>query len=519
MPYTITEIIPPAGYIGAADSQEVTPEPFSEDNVVTFVNKLGSVKFLKNYEGAAGLPVDGGAVFRIYRETDGNTGFTNADENFTVKDDIKDTESSGGDVDDANNATGVIKVNDLKTGSYLIKEISAPTGWSSDPLEVSFSIPGTGGAADVELTSTSGPDQVFDNPRVKYDLTVEKKAIGSEALIDGAVFELYKENGAAAGLQITGQANADQSLGTCTTGALAGNSDDGKCTIANLAWGATYYWYEVSVPAPYNLPNEAGRKSGPITINADGTTTPAGNRTFTFHDPKSTIRTQATNGNLPDATISDSAWVGNLNSNNNGSVTFYVYGPFTAAADITSTSCAYTSPGGVPDYDSGPKYVASATDATGVLTGSEYKYESGAVSVSSAGYYAWIAVYSGDNNGNSPVAGACGDANETSHVEPGKPGITTVAKAVGDDLTLPGVTLFDTAKVTPVTGNLDVTDDPAVPGVDAAHVNFYLYGPNDTTCSNGAIYTSLNNIVTVVADGQSFYATAELGDEGRHGRR
>ena len=41
------------------------------------------------------------------------------------------------------------------------------------------------------------------------------------------------------------------------------------------------------------------------------------------------------------------------------------------------------------------------------------------------------------------------------------------------------MTLFDTAKVTPVTGNLDVTDDPAIPGVDAAHVNFYLYRRDD----------------------------------------
>ena len=34
------------------------------------------------------------------------------------------------------------------------------------------------------------------------------------------------------------------------------------------------------------------------------------------------IRTQATNGNLPNATISDSAWVGGLNNSNAGSVTF-----------------------------------------------------------------------------------------------------------------------------------------------------------------------------------------------------
>ena len=156
----------------------------------------------------------------------------------------------------------------------------------------------------------------------------------------------------------------------------AGDADKGQCTEAGLAWGETYYWFEVSVPAPYNLPDRAGRESVAITINADGTTSPAGNLTFTFHDPESTIRTQATNVNLPNATISDSAWVAGLNNANAGSVTFYVYGPFAAAADITSTACAYTSPGGVPNYASGTKDFASATDATGVKDGAEYKYDS-----------------------------------------------------------------------------------------------------------------------------------------------
>ena len=49
--YTITEVVPPDGYIGDSDSETITPEPFSEDNEVTFVNKLGSVMFFKAYEG------------------------------------------------------------------------------------------------------------------------------------------------------------------------------------------------------------------------------------------------------------------------------------------------------------------------------------------------------------------------------------------------------------------------------------------------------------------------------------
>ena len=200
MEYTITEIIPPDGYIGESAGKKITPAPFSENNVVTFTNRLGSVTFTKNYEGADGLPVDGGAVFRIYRESDGTPGFTGADENFTVKDDINGVESSGGDRDDANNATGTIKVTDLKTGSYMVKEIQAPTGWVLDPDEVTFSIPGAGGTADVVLA-----DPTFTDPRATYPLTVRKVAeADNSVLIDGAVFDLYKETNGTAGLQLGG---------------------------------------------------------------------------------------------------------------------------------------------------------------------------------------------------------------------------------------------------------------------------------------------------------------------------
>ena len=49
----------------------------------------------------------------------------------------------------------------------------------------------TGGTAATD-TSSSG---AFFNPRKTYDLTVVKRATGSNALIGGAVFELYRETG------------------------------------------------------------------------------------------------------------------------------------------------------------------------------------------------------------------------------------------------------------------------------------------------------------------------------------
>ena len=51
-----------------------------------------------------------------------------------------------------------------------------------------------------------------------------------------------------------------------------------------------------------------------------------------------------------------------------------------------------------------------------------------------------------------------------------------------------------------MTGNLDTA---------VANVDFRLYGPGDTNCTGEPVFVSLNRPVTVVADGQSFYATAE----------
>ena len=124
-------------------------------------------------------------------------------------------------------------------------------------------------------------------------------------------------------------------------------------------------------------------------------------------------------------------------------------------------------------------------------------YDSEAVTVTEVGVYTWVAKYNSDAR-NLEASHACGLEDETVTVGPNQPGITTVAMA--PDATLPTTELFDTAKVSPVTGNLDTA---------VANVDFRLYGPGDTNCTGEPVFVSLNRPVTVVADGQSFYATAE----------
>ena len=92
------------------------------------------------------------------------------------------------------------------------------------------------------------------------------------------------------------------------------------------------------------------------------------------------------------------------------------------------------------------------------------------------GTYRWIARYDGDTN-NESVSGICNDVNESADVDKGQPKIVTVASS---GMGLGNGSLTDTATVT--------NRALAQPG---ATVDFRLYGPNDTDCSNPPIFESL----------------------------
>jgi len=354
---------------------------------------------------------------------------------------------------------GVITVDPLDAGSWKLVETGAPTGWLKDTDAVLFTVPDAQGNRNVTLANPTMSD-----PRKTYPVSVRKVDKHDNSVrIEGAQFDLFRV-----------AAGGDVKVGSCTTGA------NGECTVSNVAWGESYYWVETFVPAPYNLPSQV--KSDTFTLNADGSTTPSG--ITVFEDAKTKIVTSATNGNLPGATISDAATVSGLNSGANGTVTFDLY--YTGLlTEPTADSCtpAYLVTAGIP-----------ARESVALIGNGEYT--TGEITVLKAGYYTWVAHYGNDTNGNRSFDSPCDDTNETSFVQPLRPGLTTVAQAV--DKVLPGTDLYDTAKVIPVTAN--ATGD----------VDFYLYGPDDATCSGTAVFTSVNRPITIVAaGGGAYYATAE----------
>ncbi|HEU5002157.1 MAG TPA: hypothetical protein VFW71_05185 [Actinomycetota bacterium] len=113
-------------------------------------------------------------------------------------------------------------------------------------------------------------------------------------------------------------------------------------------------------------------------------------------------------------------------------------------------------------------------------------YTSSPVSVTAPGTYTWTATYSGDNNNDATTVTGCGtDPNETVNLNKARVTITTQASksvAVGDNI-------HDTATISG--GNN--------PG---GTLQFALYGPGDTNCSQAPYYTP--QPVPVNGDGSNY---------------
>ena len=152
-------------------------------------------------------------------------------------------------------------------------------------------------------------------------------------------------------------------------------------------------------------------------------------------------------------TLTDIATVsGRSNPVDGATVDFRLYAP-------ADTTCS-----GTPVHESlGVAYPVSG----GAVTSTAY-------TPTAPGTYRWVASYSGDVNNNA-VTGACGDSTEQTVVSRATPTIVTTASpsvAIGDQLT-------DSATVTGQVGPVGST------------IDFRLFGPNDATCSNEPVFTSL----------------------------
>jgi LPXTG-motif cell wall-anchored protein len=260
-------------------------------------------------------------------------------------------------------------------------------------------------------------------------------------------------------------------LGTVTAGVATVTSDAFTVTAAG-----TYRWI-----ASYS----GDAKNFPVSGACNDA-----NESSVVNKANPTISTTATNGTLPPGTISDTANLTGVTANAGGSITFRLFGP------SASPSCS-----GSPVFTSTPVAV-SGPGSYGPVT----------ATVTAGGSYYWIASYSGDANNNA-VAGACGDAGETSVVRVLQ-GALNISKAVspvagggtviefGDTLTYT-LTVSATGELTQ--NNVVVTD--FIPGYDPARPT-----SGKTTYVAGSAACIGGGTCTITQPGADHKITWALGD-------
>ncbi|WP_036958993.1 SpaA isopeptide-forming pilin-related protein, partial [Promicromonospora kroppenstedtii] len=188
-----------------------------------------------------------GAEFALYLDEDGD----GAD---GVTDDAPDPDDTQVDACTAAAETGTCSLGDLGFGTYYWFEVTAPTGYGLPADRTSDMI-----VVDASNAGGTFPVTTFADPRLPTDLSVLKFDAEDGTPLDGAVFQLYQDDGD--GLA-DGPEGDDQPVGdVCTTG----DDGDGLCTAPDLDFGE-YYWYEVDVPPGYEIPDD--RTSEIVTITA-----------------------------------------------------------------------------------------------------------------------------------------------------------------------------------------------------------------------------------------------------------
>ena len=146
--------------------------------------------------------------------------------------------------------------------------------------------------------------------------------------------------------------------------------------------------------------------------------------------PSPTSYTTATVPNP--ATVSDEVRIVGLGVGAGGTVTFRLYGPWTAEADIPIlTAAACTTVG---------KAVLTSSAVPLTFDNADSRYEAiGSVTAPTApGWYQWIASYSGDGN-NQALVGGCGETNERLQVTQAT-ATATSTQSVRDRVVVSGVT-------------------------------------------------------------------------------
>lgn len=258
--YTLHEVSAPSGYSVAADisftingsGEVVMNNVVQSNNTITMEDTL-DIGGLRIYKTRVNTNPDtnpslAGAVYAIKKV--GDSTWTNLP---------------------ATDANGVSSLGNLASGTYSIKEVSAPTGFYTN-IEINTFTIVTGketvltynGSAPSGVTLTS--DQIIGNASClaereeKVDLIIIKDAANPTAAsglsLAGAVYSLYKADGTLVGTATTSEI-AGYDYTTLANGQYIENSTDrgiGAALFTNLPGYGDYYIVETTAPTGFALP-------------------------------------------------------------------------------------------------------------------------------------------------------------------------------------------------------------------------------------------------------------------------
>ena len=251
--------------------------------------------------------------------------------------------------------------------------------------------------------------------------------------------------------------------------ATAPVSGDGTYTSGSkLVSAAGYYSWVATYSGDANnssATHPCGQASETVLITKAPTsiTTEVADPTLQLAPTASLVDTATLSG----ATVSPAA---------GGTITFNLYGPF-----LTDPTDA--------EGDSAVCVAGNLAGSTVKSVSGPATYTSDPVVVSEAGYYVWLASYSGDANNEASIHG-CGDAKEVTLVDKADTTIITQVPSTTAQLD-PTATLTDTATLS------GGTLDPAASGT----ITFTLYGPfasapDKDSCTEGKAIDTRTATVT-----------------------